>query len=55
MSMVKCNDCGGVFNSDIDPDCFVEVGNIFRIHKEIILCEMCRNNREREFDMERSS
>ena len=54
MSMVKCNDCGGTFSSDNDPDCFVEVGNMRRMNETIILCDQCRERREMEFEVERS-
>lgn len=50
--MIQCADCDQIFDSDNDPDCFVEVGNMRRLHKEIVLCEPCRDKREMEFDRE---
>ena len=44
---VICKECDRIINSDADPDCFVEVGNMRRMHKEIILCKPCREKRER--------
>lgn len=39
MSMIQCDDCGRIFDSDEDPDCFVsERGSILAG----VLCESCR-------------
>jgi hypothetical protein len=46
MSMVCCEKCGHLIDSDEDGDCFVEVGNMRRLHKTIILCESCREDRD---------
>lgn len=48
MSMCICSSCDSPIDSDDDPDCFVEVGNMKRLHKEIILCSSCRERREEE-------
>ena len=45
MSMARCHDCGQVFDTDDDPECFVEIGNMRRLHKEVIICESCREIR----------
>ena len=42
MSMVNCSECDKYIDSDIDCDCFVDVGNMRRMHKTIVLCEACR-------------
>ncbi len=43
MSMIRCEGCSELIDSDDDPECFVEVGNMRHLHKEIILCEPCRD------------
>lgn len=43
MSMCICDKCGDPIDSDNDPDCFVEVGNMRRMHKTEIICEACRD------------
>ena len=48
MSMCVCRDCAAYIDSDDDPECFVEVGNMRRLHQTIILCEKCRCGREDE-------
>lgn len=49
MSMVLCADCSSLFDSDDDPECFVETGNMRRLHQTTILCSFCRDARiERE-------
>lgn len=50
MSMCTCEECGRFINSDDDPECFVEIGNMRRLHKTIILCESCRNERWEELE-----
>ncbi len=52
--MVSCEDCKSLIHPDDDPDCFVEVGNMRRLHKGIVLCERCRGQHESELDQERS-
>lgn len=44
MSMCLCEDCGAFIDSDDDPDCFVEVGNMRRMTWTKIYCESCRDN-----------
>ena len=51
MSMIYCEGCAILINSDDDPDCFVEVGNMRRMHKTIALCEKCRHERECQQDI----
>ena len=42
MSMILCDDCSAYINSDDDPECFVEVGNMKRLNFTKIMCEDCR-------------
>lgn len=53
MSVIRCEACDAIFDSDEDPDCFVEVGNMRRLHKTLILCEHCRD--ERDIEQERQA
>jgi hypothetical protein len=39
MSMIRCDKCEDLIDSDIDPDCFGEFGK-----GEETLCENCRQN-----------
>ena len=48
MSMVRCDNCDLIFDSDADPDCFVEVGNMRRLHQTKIMCPPCREDYENE-------
>lgn len=48
MSMIACDRCPTIINSDDDPTCFVETGDMRRMHKTIVLCERCREKREAE-------
>lgn len=50
MSMAKCKDCDRVFDTDEDPDCFIEVGNMRRMNWTEIVCEPCRDKRQVESD-----
>ena len=50
MSLVRCHDCNLLVDSDDDPEVFVEIGDMKRLHKEIILCERCRELRGLEMD-----
>lgn len=51
MSMIICegnsNGCCELIDSDADPDCFVEIGNL---HKTLVLCCSCRDQREAELE-----
>jgi ribosomal protein L37E len=47
MSMVICERCDAPIDSDADPGCFVETGNMRRLHETTIMCESCR---ERAYD-----
>lgn len=42
MSICVCEKCDHYIDSDYDMDCFVEVGNMRKLHKEIVMCEPCR-------------
>jgi len=48
MSMICCEACDRLIDSDIDTDCFVEVGNMKRLHKEVVWCEWCREEKMTE-------
>lgn len=48
MSMVMCERCDRMIDSDFDAECFVYVGNYKRLHAEMVLCERCREDREIE-------
>lgn len=48
MSMDRCSGCDRPIDTDDDPECYVEVGNMRRLHKTICLCEFCRDEREAE-------
>ena len=48
MSVVICERCDSWIDSDYDPDCFVEIGNMRRLPKTIILCEPCRERADRD-------
>lgn len=52
MSMVICESCDCPIDSDFDPDCFVEIGNMRRLHKEVIWCESCRERELSEMERE---
>lgn len=54
MSMVTCFDCSTPIDSDDDPECFVEVGNMRRLHQTMVLCENCRGRREDQIEYEMS-
>jgi hypothetical protein len=48
MSMILCESCDRLIDSDDDPDCFVEVGNMRRMTSTMVLCEPCRERMEDE-------
>ena len=52
MSMVHCSMCERVFDSANDPDCSVYVGNYKRLHKDVIMCESCRDDNEIDMDQQ---
>ena len=52
MSMVRCEECDQIFSSDSDPECFVEVSNMRRMHRTMILCEPCRWEREEQRELQ---
>lgn len=43
MSMCVCESCDAYIDSDDDPDCFVEVGNMRRLNQTNVMCERCRD------------
>lgn len=43
MSIIVCDECSAYIDSDHDCDCFVELGNMRRLHKEVVMCERCRD------------
>ena len=52
MSMVSCERCDAPIDSDDDPDCFVETGNMRRLHQTTIMCERCRDKYYDELNWE---
>ena len=50
MSMCVCQRCDAYIDSDFDPDCFVEVGNMRKLNQTIVLCENCREEREKDLE-----
>jgi len=52
MSMCLCKDCDHLINSDDDPDCFVEVGNMRRMTWTETVCKSCRDAREERAERE---
>ena len=54
MSMDRCYDCQQIFDTDDDPECWVEIGNMRRMHQTIVLCENCRGRREDQLEYEMS-
>ena len=54
MSMCICSECSRLIDSDDDPDCFVEVGNMRRLHGTKIYCERCREELEELEDYRQS-
>ena len=54
MSMCICEACDAPIDSDDDPDCFVEVGNMRRMTFTKIYCESCRERMDAELEYERA-
>lgn len=48
MSMIACQSCGAFIDSDIDPDCFVEVPRLNL--EDRVWCESCREEHLEEDD-----
>jgi len=48
MSMIRCDGCDRVFDSDYDCDCFVEVGNMRAQTKDVVWCQPCRERQEQD-------
>ena len=53
MSMDRCHDCGRAVDTDDDPGCYIEIGNQRRLHKEVCICEPCREARIEEQEIVR--
>jgi len=51
MSIVVCEICDAYIDSDIDNDCFVEIGNP-ELHQIKTMCERCRDKYYEEFNWE---
>ena len=49
--MIRCDECDRMFDSDDDPDCFVEAGNMRRMTKDAVICEGCRDTMERNHEL----
>lgn len=55
MSMALCKDCGCLIDTDDDPECFVEVGNMRCMNWTEIVCEPCRERRIDENDAQEAA
>ncbi len=40
MSLIKCDKCDAIIDSDEDPDCFIE--NLTGHGEDYVACERCR-------------
>lgn len=54
MSMIQCDDCEKIFDSDEDPDCFVTWPDYFPADRrgavtDCVVCEPCR---ERQWEQQ---
>lgn len=54
MKLVVCEDCRDFVDSEVDKNCFVEVGNMRHLHQIMVLCENCRGRREDQLEYETS-
>lgn len=52
MSVIRCEGCSRLIDSDFDLECFVETGNMRRLHETVVLCESCRDKRAAEDEAE---
>lgn len=50
MSCIRCDGCSRIIDSDEDPECFVEVGNMRAQTKDVVWCEPCRDRHISELD-----
>lgn len=50
MSIVLCETCDRLIDSDEDPDCFVEIGNMRRLVYTEVMCASCRERLLEEDD-----
>lgn len=48
--MIRCDQCDSIFDSDEDPDCFVENPGLPGSMGDEVLCKWCREQREAEQD-----
>ena len=55
MSMCVCENCDAYIDSDDDPDCFVEIGNMRRLNQTMVLCENCRDKLFAELEAEQDA
>lgn len=47
MSMIRCDRCSNLIDSDDDPDCFVDdPRHSIPPHPDRVLCEPCRDEQE---------
>ena len=57
MSMIRCDECERIFDSDEDPDCYVEKPNYINTSHPVkpaaslpvewdVICEQCREGAE---------
>lgn len=54
MSIIMCERCNHRIDSDYDAECFVEIGNMRRLHQTIVLCEACRDKMAEEEEYQAS-
>ena len=50
MSWDRCAKCGDLVNTDNEPEAYVEVGNMRRMHDTICLCQRHREEHEEELE-----
>jgi hypothetical protein len=50
MSIITCDRCDRYIDSDRDPDCFVEVGNMRAQTRNAVWCETCRDKEAAYWD-----
>jgi hypothetical protein len=53
MSWDRCKNCDRPVNTDDDPDCYIEVGNMRKQTTTECICEPCRE--ELEIERERTA
>ena len=55
MSIILCESCDQPIDSDEDPDCFVEVGNMRRLNETKVWCASCRERKQAEQEAEQDA